>query len=152
MATNPYTLDLSGLSQGLQLAGQLGGLKDVRLQREQMAQQAEQQQALHGLLSQTDLTDPQQALALQQQFPGQLEQLQDQQQFALDQLQIDEDYKAQASAEEKRAVNRAANTMLFASKTGDADSMVASVRNNACLLYTSPSPRDRTRSRMPSSA
>ena len=25
-------------------------------------------------------------------------------------------------------------------------------RDNACLLYTSPSPRDRTRSRMPSSA
>ena len=25
-------------------------------------------------------------------------------------------------------------------------------RGNACLLYTSPSPRDRTRSRMPSSA
>ena len=25
-------------------------------------------------------------------------------------------------------------------------------QNNACLLYTSPSPRDRTRSRMPSSA
>ena len=25
-------------------------------------------------------------------------------------------------------------------------------RNNTCLLYTSPSPRDRTRSRMPSSA
>ena len=24
--------------------------------------------------------------------------------------------------------------------------------NNCCLLYTSPSPRDRTRSRMPSSA
>ena len=26
------------------------------------------------------------------------------------------------------------------------------VRTNSCLLYTSPSPRDRTRSRMPSSA
>ena len=26
------------------------------------------------------------------------------------------------------------------------------VRNSSCLLYTSPSPRDRTRSRMPSSA
>ena len=26
------------------------------------------------------------------------------------------------------------------------------VFNNGCLLYTSPSPRDRTRSRMPSSA
>ena len=25
-------------------------------------------------------------------------------------------------------------------------------RDNICLLYTSPSPRDRTRSRMPSSA
>ena len=25
-------------------------------------------------------------------------------------------------------------------------------KNNTCLLYTSPSPRDRTRSRMPSSA
>ena len=27
-----------------------------------------------------------------------------------------------------------------------------SFQENACLLYTSPSPRDRTRSRMPSSA
>ena len=26
------------------------------------------------------------------------------------------------------------------------------IKNDACLLYTSPSPRDRTRSRMPSSA
>ena len=32
-------------------------------------------------------------------------------------------------------------------ETGDADTMIGS-----CLLYTSPSPRDRTRSRMPSSA
>ena len=30
--------------------------------------------------------------------------------------------------------------------------MIDSVINNCCLLYTSPSPRDRTRSRMPSSA
>ena len=29
---------------------------------------------------------------------------------------------------------------------------VSSARGTACLLYTSPSPRDRTRSRMPSSA
>ena len=33
--------------------------------------------------------------------------------------------------------------------TGD---MVAQGHNTGCLLYTSPSPRDRTRSRMPSSA
>ena len=33
-------------------------------------------------------------------------------------------------------------------KTADEDAPV----NPACLLYTSPSPRDRTRSRMPSSA
>ena len=31
-------------------------------------------------------------------------------------------------------------------------SWLGHVRNNDCLLYTSPSPRDRTRSRMPSSA
>ena len=30
--------------------------------------------------------------------------------------------------------------------------LVACIDTNACLLYTSPSPRDRTRSRMPSSA
>ena len=30
--------------------------------------------------------------------------------------------------------------------------IIRTVRINTCLLYTSPSPRDRTRSRMPSSA
>ena len=34
--------------------------------------------------------------------------------------------------------------------SGDAEAAAAMVK--ACLLYTSPSPRDRTRSRMPSSA
>ena len=33
-----------------------------------------------------------------------------------------------------------------------ASRLVAALRAEACLLYTSPSPRDRTRSRMPSSA
>ena len=32
------------------------------------------------------------------------------------------------------------------------EATVKDVTNNTCLLYTSPSPRDRTRSRMPSSA
>eukprot|EP00656_Telonema_subtile_P033042 TRINITY_DN3643_c0_g1_i2.p1 TRINITY_DN3643_c0_g1~~TRINITY_DN3643_c0_g1_i2.p1 ORF type:complete len:103 (-),score=29.67 TRINITY_DN3643_c0_g1_i2:20-328(-) len=32
------------------------------------------------------------------------------------------------------------------------DWVVKKYNNSACLLYTSPSPRDRTRSRMPSSA
>ena len=48
------------------------------------------------------------------------------------------------------------NVTAQPSATGDdaiaiGDSAVASGAN-ACLLYTSPSPRDRTRSRMPSSA
>ena len=34
----------------------------------------------------------------------------------------------------------------------DLFSIAESLRNETCLLYTSPSPRDRTRSRMPSSA
>ena len=32
------------------------------------------------------------------------------------------------------------------------DKSVNLIKSNSCLLYTSPSPRDRTRSRMPSSA
>ena len=36
-------------------------------------------------------------------------------------------------------------------KTGDKKN-IAGERSDTCLLYTSPSPRDRTRSRMPSSA
>ena len=32
------------------------------------------------------------------------------------------------------------------------ESMLQSIKTQGCLLYTSPSPRDRTRSRMPSSA
>ena len=36
----------------------------------------------------------------------------------------------------------------YTSDVGDIDSM----SNNACLLYTSPSPRDKRQSRMPSSA
>ena len=35
---------------------------------------------------------------------------------------------------------------------GDYDALQKLPRNSSCLLYTSPSPRDRTRSRMPSSA
>ena len=34
----------------------------------------------------------------------------------------------------------------------DVADLVAQGRSGGCLLYTSPSPRDRTRSRMPSSA
>ena len=34
----------------------------------------------------------------------------------------------------------------------DADLQVSGMGDSVCLLYTSPSPRDRTRSRMPSSA
>ena len=36
--------------------------------------------------------------------------------------------------------------------TSFVDPEFAAAREKACLLYTSPSPRDRTRSRMPSSA
>ena len=35
---------------------------------------------------------------------------------------------------------------------GDIEKALDLLRSNSCLLYTSPSPRDRTRSRMPSSA
>ena len=42
--------------------------------------------------------------------------------------------------------------MMRAREDGVIAGMQAAVMTYACLLYTSPSPRDRTRSRMPSSA
>ena len=40
----------------------------------------------------------------------------------------------------------------YAYYQGAPESFTDIFNNNICLLYTSPSPRDRTRSRMPSSA
>ena len=47
--------------------------------------------------------------------------------------------------------NFAAESKYFRFGPND-DFIFISVQINTCLLYTSPSPRDRTRSRMPSSA
>ena len=41
---------------------------------------------------------------------------------------------------------------LTINNTGGADTLLKLENTTTCLLYTSPSPRDRTRSRMPSSA
>ena len=47
-------------------------------------------------------------------------------------------------------------TTVTIGDSGDTINIVGTLQNNGaaipCLLYTSPSPRDRTRSRMPSSA
>ena len=45
-----------------------------------------------------------------------------------------------------------AENVAFAGKSFLCTAMVRLVMEEGCLLYTSPSPRDRTRSRMPSSA
>ena len=53
----------------------------------------------------------------------------------------------------KIPVNKAVNlTELGLEGDRQADLQVHGGYDKACLLYTSPSPRDRTRSRMPSSA
>ena len=44
------------------------------------------------------------------------------------------------------------NSVMFTNVTGGEWKNIRNPRTDACLLYTSPSPRDRTRSRMPSSA
>ena len=46
------------------------------------------------------------------------------------------------------------NLTMFAdiTKAGTSDDIADAINYKTCLLYTSPSPRDRTRSRMPSSA
>ena len=43
-------------------------------------------------------------------------------------------------------------TYIYGIGRPSADKILAKAEVNPCLLYTSPSPRDRTRSRMPSSA
>ena len=56
-----------------------------------------------------------------------------------------------SAIEPLRAANRQSGRQIFewmvASPSG-----ISSVASNGCLLYTSPSPRDRQKSRMPSSA
>ena len=44
------------------------------------------------------------------------------------------------------------NTSIGGALKGNVKSDKIRIKSTACLLYTSPSPRDRTRSRMPSSA
>ena len=45
-----------------------------------------------------------------------------------------------------------ANALINAELVGAYGHGLTRLKMNCCLLYTSPSPRDRTRSRMPSSA
>ena len=47
---------------------------------------------------------------------------------------------------EKRVIEKSDKVVVVS------DSIKQLLLNKSCLLYTSPSPRDRTRSRMPSSA
>ena len=56
--------------------------------------------------------------------------------------------------EERRAIDTTARTLLDRLVAGVDVVLVDEAQrlDNPCLLYTSPSPRDRTRSRMPSSA
>ena len=58
---------------------------------------------------------------------------------------VDSDYNAKFEETVKSGMDMAQKQLATAIEAGDAAAQV-------CLLYTSPSPRDRTRSRMPSSA
>ena len=57
-----------------------------------------------------------------------------------------------------KKVDEAMDFLVFNKQKGAAvikkllESAIANAENNNCLLYTSPSPRDRQKSRMPSSA
>ena len=68
--------------------------------------------------------------------------------MALEDIKQDDVYKAMVNqwTQEDQKLNR-----LFAESDQKIEKAVIEMYEN-CLLYTSPSPRDRTRSRMPSSA
>ena len=59
--------------------------------------------------------------------------------------------KGEKSGSAMQAIDDATITTLMGSITADMPGADTRLLEN-CLLYTSPSPRDRTRSRMPSSA
>ena len=68
-------------------------------------------------------------------------------------VKIGADIDRNAFAGASQAINQLAGTLNklnFLLKYGGLVAAISKV--TACLLYTSPSPRDRTRSRMPSSA
>ena len=59
------------------------------------------------------------------------------------------------ATQKRQAFTATSNQTTFATSgytVGFVDVYLNGVKLAACLLYTSPSPRDRTRSRMPSSA
>ena len=58
----------------------------------------------------------------------------------------------QTKAEDKGDTYLVNGAKIWTSYANNADWIFCLVRTKPCLLYTSPSPRDRTRSRMPSSA
>ena len=72
-------------------------------------------------------------------------------------LELDEEQMAIAAEEEKKR-RRELSMLTFgkrheADRVGTIDDVMAHVHTfGICLLYTSPSPRDRQKSRMPSSA
>ena len=72
-------------------------------------------------------------------------------------LETPEQFKNPITGEIEELTQEDIGTLALIKKvrSGDVrayDSLMDSAHGKACLLYTSPSPRDRTRSRMPSSA
>ena len=59
---------------------------------------------------------------------------------------------AEAHGNQQQEAVRELNTHVLQSLGFEPTPTTIELKRNTCLLYTSPSPRDRTRSRMPSSA
>ena len=75
--------------------------------------------------------------------------------LVLERLRKDSDATVRAAARRSDSKKPTAQTSTGASAGGNKVQrlqLATSTRDSICLLYTSPSPRDRTRSRMPSSA
>ena len=105
----------------LQVAGQFAGLQQAGQQAQAQRQQQEQLAGLRAATADIDLTNPEQVAGLQQQFPGLLEEIGTQQQFALGQEQLGREQQQQLTDDQKKLVNTAANNMLMAAKTGDTE-------------------------------
>ena len=62
------------------------------------------------------------------------------------------DQLLQSGDNDLEGINAYADRIMMIAQTEEAEHQTLDDPFDSCLLYTSPSPRDRTRSRMPSSA
>ncbi len=140
LAPTNYSAAFSNINP-LDVASRLQGLQTGRLQQDAIRQQTQQQQlqadqlqGLRAITGETDWTNPEQVAALQQQFPGLLEEIGSQQEFARGQQDIARQEQEHLSLDQKKNINTAADKLLIAEDTGNEEVVFEELENQRELI------------------